>query len=199
MSAPDDKFTADLNDVFPISQTLLALDLGAKLGWALWQDGVVTSGTSDLSKSNHKRFEGPGMKFIRFTRLLKEFPRPTLVNYEEVRRHLGVDAAHAYGAYQGHLVSYCDGQDPQIPYESIPVATIKARATGKGNASKEEMVTACQTILNYSPVDDNESDARWLLVIMCETTGVAWPGGPVPTHQPKRKPTKRKKDKKTAP
>jgi hypothetical protein len=166
---------------------LLALDLGAHLGWALWQDGMVTSGTSDLSKSNHKRFEGPGMKFIRFQRLLKEFPRPTLINYEEVRRHLGVDAAHAYGAYQGHLTSYCDGQDPQIPYESIPVATIKARATGKGNASKEEMIASCRTLLKHEPTDDNESDARWLLVIACEASGLKWPGGEVPQPAVKAK------------
>jgi hypothetical protein len=175
-------------------QVLLSLDLGAHLGWAMWQNGVVTSGTCDLSKSNHRRFEGPGMKFIRFTRLLGEFPRPTIINFEEVRRHLGVDAAHAYGSYMGHLTSFCDGQTPQIPYEGVPVSAIKQRATGMGNASKEEMIAACQKTLNYNPVDDNEADARWLLVIMCEAAGVKWPGGPVAPPPPKvKKPTVRKK------
>jgi len=178
-------------------QVFLALDLGARLGWALWQTGVVTSGTCDLSKSKHKRFEGPGMKFIRFTRILSEFPRPTIVNFEEVRRHLGVDAAHAYGSYMGHLTSFCDGQTPQIPYEGVPVSAIKQRATGTGNASKEEMIAACQTAMNYDPIDDNEADARWLLVILCESAGVRWPGGPVPEPPAKvKKPVTRKKKEK---
>lgn len=177
-------------------QRLLALDLGGRTGWALWQNGVVTSGTADLTKTNNRRFEGPGMKFVRFVRFLADFPRPTLINFEEVRRHLGVDAAHAYGGYLSHMTAFCDSQPEQIPYEGIPVGTIKKRATGAGNASKEEMIAACQQILGRTPETDNEADALWLLVLMCEAAGVQWPGGPVPVPPAKTKPKKPKKPKK---
>jgi hypothetical protein len=169
---------------------LLALDLGANVGWAAWQNGVVTSGVWHLQKSTQRRFEGPGMKFIRFVKLLEELPTPNLISYEEVRRHLGVDAAHAYGGYQSHLSAFCDGRTPKIPYQGIPVATIKKRATGSGNAAKEEMVTACEKLLGRKTEDDNEADALWILVLLCEMMKVPWPGGPVPEPPSKKKPKK---------
>ena len=60
------------------------------------------------------------------------------------------------------------------------------------------MIAACQTAQNYNPVDDNEADARWLLVIMCETSGVAWPGGPLPAPPAKKRTVKAKKGKEIA-
>jgi len=180
-----------------IAPCLLALDLGAHLGWAMWFNGTVTSGTTDLSKSHNKRFEGPGMKFVRFARFVADLPRPTLVSFEEVRRHLGTDAAHAYGGYLSHLTAFCDTQDPPIPYEGIPVATIKKRATGRGNAPKEDMIAACRGRLNYEPVDDNEADARWLLLLMCEASKLKWPGPAVPEPPTKAKPRRRKAATKT--
>lgn len=158
---------------------LLALDLGARTGWALWQSGVVTSGVWDLAKSSNSRFEGHGMRYIRFVRLLKELPEPYIISFEEVRRHLGVDAAHAYGGFVSHLTSFCDGKTPQIPYEGVPVGTIKKRATGSGRASKDDMVEACRKHLGIDPEDDNEADALWILVMMCEAEKLSWPGGPV--------------------
>ena len=174
---------------------LLALDLGQNLGWALWHNGVVTSGSTDLSKSRNKRFEGPGMKFVRFSRMLSEFPRPTILSFEEVRRHLGTDAAHAYGGYLSHLTAFCDAQEPPIPYEGFPVPTIKKRATGSGNAPKEAMIAACAALLNKTPIDDNEADALWILVLMCEAASVRWPTGPV--AEPPQKPAAKKRKKGT--
>jgi hypothetical protein len=175
------------------SQTLIALDLGGKTGWAMWRDGVVTSGTIDLTKSKGKRFEGPGMKFVRFARFLKKFPHANCVSFEEVRRHRGVAAAHAYGGYLSHLTAFCDVQAPQIPYEGIAVGTIKKRATGNGSATKEMMIDACCGKLGIVPVDDNEADAAWILVLMVEAEGLEWPGGPV--EQPPEKPKKKKRKK----
>ena len=158
---------------------LLALDFGADTGWALWDDGVVSSGIWHLNKSSQSRFEGGGMKFVRFLRLLKELPVPDRVAFEEVRRHLGVNAAHAYGGYLSHLQSWCESNKSAIPYEGIPVATIKKRATGKGNASKEEMIEAAQKLLKVNPGNDDEADALWILLLLAEAEGLSWPGGPV--------------------
>ena len=175
------------------AQVLLAIDLGGTTGWAMWQNGVVTSGSLPLTKSGNKRFEGPGMKFIRFKRWLKSLPRPSIIAFEKVHRHRGVAAAHAYGGYLSHLTAFCDGQDPQIPYEGIGVGTIKKRATGNGSASKDMMVDACCGKLGIIAEDDNEADACWLLVLMVEAEEEEWPGGPI--EKPPEKVKKKKKRK----
>lgn len=142
--------------------TILTLDLGTQTGWALRQpDGAVISG-SETFKSG--RFEGGGMRFLRFKRWLTEIKQSTdgldTVYFEEVRRHAGVDAAHAYGGFMAHLTAWCEHH--QIPYQGVPVGTIKKHATGKGNAGKEDMVVAMRA-KGFQPVDDNEADALALL------------------------------------
>lgn len=44
----------------------------------------------------------------------------------------------------------------------VPPATLKKYATGKGNASKSEMLAAAIRRLDYPGADDNEADALWL-------------------------------------
>lgn len=161
------------------------------MGWARWLDGEVTSGALNLTKKKGKRFEGPGMKFVRFDRWLRAGDAPDLVSFEEVRRHLGVDAAHAYGGYLGHLTAFCDVAE--IPYEGVAVGTIKKRATGNGAASKEMMIEAACAKLGVIPEDDNEADALWLLVLMVEAEGLEWPGGPVEVPPTKKKAKRKRK------
>ncbi|GMU44616.1 MAG: hypothetical protein AMXMBFR25_26020 [Lysobacterales bacterium] len=50
----------------------------------------------------------------------------------------------------------------QVPYQGVPVGTIKKHATGKGNASKDDVLSAMRT-LGHAPTDDNEADALALL------------------------------------
>jgi crossover junction endodeoxyribonuclease RuvC len=50
----------------------------------------------------------------------------------------------------------------KIPYEGVPVGTIKRHITGKGNATKEEVIAAVRA-KGFSPVDDNDADALALL------------------------------------
>jgi hypothetical protein len=143
-------------------QTILALDLGTTSGWALLgRDGSITSGSQPFKP---QRFEGGGMRYLRFKRWLTEIKQSTdgidAVYFEEVRRHLGVDAAHAYGGFMAHLTAWCEHH--QIPYQGVPVGTIKKHATGKGNAGKDEMIAAAKARGN-APVDDNEADALALL------------------------------------
>lgn len=145
-----------------MQKTLLALDLGTTTGWAvLGCDGSITSGTESFKPH---RFEGGGMRFLRFKHWLTEVKHNCdgidAVYFEEVRRHLGVDAAHAYGGFMAHLTAWCEHH--QIPYQGVPVGTIKKHATGKGNAGKDEMIAAMKA-LGHSPADDNEADALALL------------------------------------
>jgi Holliday junction resolvasome RuvABC endonuclease subunit len=57
-----------------------------------------------------------------------------------------------------------------IPYQGVPVGTIKRHATGRGNADKEAMIAAARA-RGFSPADDNEADAIAILHWAMETNG----------------------------
>ncbi|MEB3703312.1 Putative crossover junction endodeoxyribonuclease RuvC domain protein (plasmid) [Candidatus Bealeia paramacronuclearis] len=141
---------------------ILALDLGTHCGWACRTETQVTSGVERFENS---RYSGGGMRFLRFRHWLEDMKGLThgfrCVYFEEVRRHLGVDAAHVYGGFLATLTAFCEEQ--QIPYQGVPVGTIKRHVTGKGNASK----TAVQSALTAQGIpftDENEADALALLM-----------------------------------
>ena len=144
-------------------RTILALDLGSKLGWAMQQHGAVASGTVQFKPG---RFEGGGMMWVRFTAWICSIPKPDAVYFEEVRRHAGTTAAHVYGGFLAHLTGWCEHNG--VPYASIPVGTIKRHATGKGNAGKPAMIAAMRA-KGYRPADDNEADALAILHCALET------------------------------
>lgn len=138
--------------------SVLALDLGTTTGWALKTRGRIISGSYDLSGS---RFEGGGMRFLRFEReFLTKFRKVDEVVFEEVRRHTGTDAAHIYGGLWATLTSWCEKNT--IPYRGVGVGVIKKHITGKGNAGKPQVMDAVRA-LGFSPTDDNEADALALL------------------------------------
>lgn len=150
---------------------VLSLDLGTQTGWALLgRDNSITSGSESFKP---RRFEGGGMRYLRFKRWLTEIERSAdgldAVFFEEVRRHAGVDAAHAYGGFMGQLTAWCEHHG--IPYQGVPVGTIKKHATGKGTAGKAEMIAAAR-LRGFSPSDDNEADALALLHWAIETQEV---------------------------
>lgn len=143
-------------------QTLLALDLGTVTGWALLtEDGHIVSGRESFKP---QRFEGGGMRYLRFRRWLTDLKATQdglgAVYFEEVRRHAGVDAAHAYGGFLATLTAWCEHH--VIPYSGVPVGTIKKHGTGKGNADKAAMLAAARA-MGHAPADDNEADALVLL------------------------------------
>jgi len=145
-----------------MTTTLLALDLGTTTGWAVrGHDGHIVSGSESFKA---QRFEGGGMRFLRFKRWLTELNdavgRIQALHFEEVRRHVSTDAAHAYGGFLATLTAWCEHQ--QIPYQGVPVGTIKKHATGKGNANKDAVIAAVRA-RGHAPSDDNEADALALL------------------------------------
>ena len=145
--------------------TLLALDLGTTTGWALrTPEGQIAHGFVSFKS---QRFEGGGMRYLRFRRWLTDMKAtlaapegPGAVYFEEVRRHLGVDAAHVYGGLLATLTAWCEHHE--IPYQGVPVGTIKRHATGRGNAGKHEVITAMRA-LGHAVTDDNEADALAIL------------------------------------
>ena len=149
---------------------ILALDLGTTTGWAIRDfDGLITSGTASFKPG---RYDGGGMRYLRFTNWLTELDRLSgpiaMIWFEEVRRHAGTDAAHVYGGLMASLTSW--GELRGIPYAGVPVGTIKHHATGKGNAPKQAMIAAARAH-GFSPADDNEADAIAILNWAIETRG----------------------------
>lgn len=160
----------DLPVAHRADRTLLALDLGTTTGWALHgADGLITSGTVSFRPG---RFDGGGMRYLRFTNWLAELGRLSgpiaAIWFEEVRRHAGTDAAHVYGGLMATLTAWAELHG--VPYEGVPVGTIKRFATGKGNANKAAMIAAARA-RGFSPADDNEADAIAILFWALETKG----------------------------
>jgi hypothetical protein len=149
---------------------LLALDLGSQTGWAAQAgEGPLTSGTVTFRPG---RFEGGGMAFLRFKRWLDELQETVgavgAVYFEEVRGHRGTIAAHIYGGFLGQLEAWCEYHE--IPYQGVPVGTIKRHVTGRGNADKQTVIAAIRA-RGYEPADDNEADAIAILLWATETGG----------------------------
>ena len=149
---------------------MLALDLGTTTGWALrGYGGLITSGTASFKPG---RYDGGGMRYLRFTNWLTELDRLSgpisAIWFEEVRRHVATDAAHVHGGLLAVLTSW--GELRGVPYQGAPVGTIKRHATGLGNASKQAMIDAARR-RGFSPADDNEADAIAILLWAIETQG----------------------------
>lgn len=153
------------------SGSVIALDLGTSTGWAVrTPDGAIVSGTETFRPG---RFEGGGMRYLRFRRWLDDLAgrvQPLqAIYFEEVRRHLGVDAAHAYGGFLAVLTAWCEHAG--VPYQGVPVGAIKRHATGKGNADKAQMLAAA-VAWGFRPSDDNEADALALLDFALTEAGI---------------------------
>ena len=90
------------------------------------------------------------------------------VYFEEVRRHVGTDAAHVFGGLPRHADGLVRGAGH--PYQGVPVGTMKRYATGKGNADKQAVIAAIRE-RGFEPADDNEADAIAILLWAIETRG----------------------------
>jgi Holliday junction resolvasome RuvABC endonuclease subunit len=70
-----------------------------------------------------------------------------------------------YGGFLAHLTAWCEQH--QIPYDGIPVGTIKKHATGKGNSNKAAMIAAMKA-KGFKPETDNDADALALLLCVID-------------------------------
>lgn len=141
--------------------TILAIDLGTRAGWATQQHGCIAHGWAEFKPG---RFEGGGMRYLRFRQWLNQIKSSLgeihVVAFEEVRRHASTDSAHVYGGLMATLTSWCEHHN--VPYQGVPVGTIKKHATGSGNASKQAVIAAMQA-KGHPVTDDNEADALAIL------------------------------------
>jgi hypothetical protein len=167
---PDRSALADGRCAPDTGGAILALDLGTTTGWALRApDGLITSGTVCFRPS---RYDGGGMRFLRFTNWLTELDQLSgpiaAIWYEEVRRHFGTDAAHVYGGLMATLTAWAELRG--VPYAGVPVGTWKRSVCGKGNADKQQVIDAMRR-RGFRPTDDNEADALAVLHWAMATQG----------------------------
>src|SRR5690606_1879257 len=138
------------------NRAMLALDLGTTTGWASLAGGIVHSGTASFRSG---RFDGGGMRYLRFQRWLEQLADDSgglaAIYFEEVRRHIGTDAAPLFGGFLATLTAGCARE--RVAYQGVPVGTIKRFATGKGNAGKDAVLAAMRQ-RGFQPADDNEAD-----------------------------------------
>ena len=144
---------------------VLALDLGTKAGWALYNGDKILSGVEDfslkLSEKNRqgKRFE----KLETFVNLMHQKHNINYVFFEKIMQHHKSRAAAAiYSGFWAILINSCEKNN--IAYEGVPVGTIKRFIAGRGNASKEEVIESVKNKGFTNIKDDNEADALALLL-----------------------------------
>ena len=118
--------------------SLLALDLGTSLGWAL--DGeTIVHGTTRLDGSCTAE------KMHAFRMALSQLlsvGEPWTIYYERPHAHGGFARDIVYGQ-QGILLARCW---PDIPAHRVPANTLKKWATGSGRAGKLAMLAMAHTI-----------------------------------------------------
>lgn len=141
--------------------TFLALDLGSDCGFAIFKNDKFISGTKKL-KTYKEKF---GARFYEFRKwLLKIIERHDIkaVFFERVYGHKGTEAAHCYGGFMYTLASVC--LQLNIPCIGLTVQEIKKFMTAKGNATKEEMISATRRF-GFNPKTDDEADAIAVMLL----------------------------------
>lgn len=140
---------------------VLALDLGTHCGWATAKrDGTMDYGTEVFPVKGR-----PGARWAAFRAWLSKTIADTqtqVVYYEDVRRHLGTDAAHVYGGFLAMLEMVCAQHNVRLV--KVGVGQAKKVWTGNGRAKKADMIAAANKRGFRVAIDeDNTADALAIL------------------------------------
>lgn len=139
---------------------VLALDLATKCGWAYaTRDGKQRSGTERFAPG-----KSGGQRWVHMRQWLSETAREMggvqVVYFEDVKRHVSNLSARAYFGYLAIVEAWCATNN--VPMVGVGVGTIKKAFTGKGNATKEDMIAEAER-RGIRVTDDNEADALAIL------------------------------------
>lgn len=141
-------------------EKVLSFDLGAKTGWVVLNKDLsyISGGTTEHKIKSGENKAQRWINFRSWIRLMLEEHSPDVVFVENVSRHKGVHAAHAYGFYRNCLEAEC--LERGISLVGLSVGEWKKLSTGRGNSKKHEVAEA---ILNHYPgiifESDDHSDA----------------------------------------
>ena len=147
------------------ARRVLGIDLGLTLGYAL-VNVAAQSTTPTVETSGSVRVGSRRSEHVHLERLVRDL-RPSVVAYEDVRRHNATAAAHVYGGAKAALLRVA--AEYELPVVPVPVAHAKQRASGKGNARKGQMVAAAEVYLGVCGED--EADALFVALVGLERAG----------------------------
>lgn len=161
----------------PGTSLVVGLDLGTSCGvsFAYHRLGtpvdistlVMHMGQWDLSAGP---YDSGAIRFVRLRQFLSVM-KPQLVVYELVkytppetvtRFNANAIVARAatpmewFGALKATVATWCE--EHKVPCTGFPIGTIKKRATGKGNASKSDMIKACNKLFG-SDMDSEDYES----------------------------------------
>ena len=166
---------------------ILAIDPGTHCGWATWDGQHVESGVQVFDL---KRGESPGMRFLRFRRWLHQvvwsldrdfiiidpstYQAPDLLFVYEQAHHRGGAATEILVGMTTRIQEFA--AEIGAEHASVHSGTLKKFATGKGNASKADMIVAAEGWgarwgIGDTITDDNIADALLLLAWAREEFG----------------------------
>ena len=147
--------------------SLLALDLGARTGWAINDGGVVTHGYIDLNDPNDPI---PAWRFINLNSFLCDVAdAPRGCGWSNLDR-IVYEAPHMRGwpatfslvGLAATVEAWAARHGVNRPTR-VHSSTIKKHTTGNGEATKEDVMAAISKRTRISVDDDNEADALALL------------------------------------
>ncbi len=148
------------------SYTVLSLDLGSTVGWAICKNAQIKhSGTHNFSaKDSH-----PGHRFLHFQNWLVDFIGIDEIIYEDVPRFESAGAAKVYCGFLAVVQMFCLGNGIRIT--GIKASSVKKSFTGKGNAKKEEMCAQCHSLGWQNGelgtiLDHDEADAIATMIVV---------------------------------
>jgi len=81
-----------------------------------------------------------------------------------------VVVGYCLGGLLALLTGHCEKRD--IPYRGLPVGTVKKFATGRGNASKNDMMAHASTKFGGPVRSHDQADALWILSLGLKELGV---------------------------
>lgn len=135
--------------------SILALDPATKCGWAYGTLDSIQVGVWDLSI---RKDESRGMGLIRLKSKLAFLGEIgiALVVFERPAGRFKNDIV-CHSEKTGVIKAWCEARE--IPYRGYSPSEIKMFATGKGRASKNDMIHAAAHKFGREVKDDNEADA----------------------------------------
>ena len=153
-------------------KNVLAIDLGTQAGWAVWANGVITSGSVSLHRykgCKSRPADHAGKTYLNFYAWLNEkviTDRIEEIAFEEPMGHMkNAAATNILHGLRGILMFIAAKFN--VPVTGYPQPKIKKNATGKGNSKKPEMVAWAEK--RFAPIghkiDENEADALAVLNI----------------------------------
>lgn len=143
------------------NQNILALDLATNTGWAIrMRDGTIKFGSFNSAVARGAKHTQRWANFRYELGPLITANDIHAVVHEDVKRHSSALSAKAY--YGFLCITEMIAVNHNVNLTGLGVGTVKKHWTGKGRASKDEMVAIARA-KGFNVANDDEADALAIL------------------------------------